>query len=178
VKNSTRSLVLRPLVAAFDKLRSRNRDRHIDVDELRFSFQDIDVVMKKVSSRSIFEELGDIFRALAERLESLKGQTGELPYAIHIPVFQDPEARFCRFRSLLDVDETIHGVSSESYLKYWGVRYNLESRIRVFDVQRRLLIDASYMTQEEYLMELEKEWAKNLGVVQIGTIGDTEEQRG
>jgi hypothetical protein len=178
VKSGTRSLVLRPLITAFEKLRSRNKDRHIDVDELRFSFQDADVVVKKVSSRSIFDDLGGIFRALAEHFESLKGQTGELPYLIHIPIFEDPDARFCRFRSLLDVDETIQGVTSESYLKYWGARYNLESQIRVFDVQRRLLIDARYMTQEEYWAEWKKEWAKEHAVAQQDAPADANKRRG
>ena len=173
VKSGTQSFILRPLILAFEKLKSRNQKHDIDIGELRFSFQDIDIIVNKIGSRPIFDDLGGIFKTLAENLESIKGQTGESPYVIHIPVFEDPDTHICRFRSLLDVDETIQGVTSDSYLKYWGVRYNLEGQIRVFDVQRHLLIDVRYMTQDEYWdewkMEWEREWAKKNAVAQPGS---------
>ena len=98
--------------------------------------------------------------------EDMKGHTGESPYAIHIPIFEDPNPRFSRFRALLDVDETIQGISTDSYFKYWGVRYNLEAQIRVFDVQRRLLIDAEYMTQKEYWETWKRERDKEHAIAQ------------
>jgi hypothetical protein len=110
VKSGTNSIFLRPLITAFEKLKSRNHKRDLDIGELRFSFQDIDILVKKIGSRPIFDDLGNIFKALAESLDSMKGQTGESPYVIHIPVFEDPDAHVCRFRSLLDVDETIQGL--------------------------------------------------------------------
>lgn len=177
VKSGTRSFFLRPLIVGVEKLKSRNQKRSIEVGELRFSFQDADITVKKVSPRPIFDDLGGIFKALAERFESMKGRTGETPYAIHIPVFEDPDARFCRFRSLLDVDETIQGLSSDSYLKYWGVRYNLEGQIRVFDVQRGLLIDANYMTQDEYWEAWNKESAKKNTEAKQGTPADAGKRR-
>ena len=101
-----------------------------------------------------------IFVQLSKSIESLKGKTQEYPYVIHIPLFEDPEQKICRFRSLLDVDETIESITNESYLKLWGVRYNLEGKIRVFDVKNNLLIDSHYMTQDEYWKAADKEWEK------------------
>lgn len=160
IKSGTHSFVLRPLLTAIEKLKSRNKKRRIEVDELKFSFQDTDIIVKRIGTQSLFEDLGCIFKALAENFEFIKGQTGESPYAIHIPVFEDPNPRFSRFRALLDVDETIEMVTADSYLQFWGVRYNLEGKIRVFDVRRRLLIDATYMTQDEYREAWEREWDK------------------
>jgi len=162
IKSSGNSFVLKPLITAIGKLKSRNKERNIEVDELTFSFQDTDIIVKKIVKQPLFEELGRIFKVLAENFEYMKGQTGESPYAIHIPVFEDPNPHFSRFRGLLDVDETIQEITTDSYFKYWGVRYNLEGQIRVFDVQRRFLIDAAYMTQKEYWEAWEREWDKVL----------------
>lgn len=163
IKSSTGSFVLRPLIEAFEKLKSRNQERDLDIGEIRIAFQDADIVITKTGLRPIFDDLGGIFKALSENFDSMKGQTGERPYLVTIPVFEDPEARFCRFRCLLNVDETIRGVNSDSYFKFWGVRYNLEAQIRVFDVQHRLLIDERYLTQSEYWtmweIKWEEEWA-------------------
>ncbi len=101
-----------------------------------------------------------MFIQISNSIDSLKGETGEMPYIIHVPVFEDREKKVCRFRSKLDVDETIQSMSNEDYLKLWGVRYNLEGKIRVFDVKKNLLIDSHYLTQEEYWEETENMWTK------------------
>jgi hypothetical protein len=177
IKSGSNSFVLKPLIAAIEKLKYRNKKRNIEVDELKFSFQDADIIVKKIGTHPLFDDLGRIFKALAENFEYMKGQTGESPYAIHIPVFEDPNPHFSRFRALLDVDETIQGVTTDSYFKYWGARYNLEGQIRVFDVQRRLLIDATYMTQEEYWKAWEREWDKERAIAQQKTAADAVEPR-
>jgi len=177
LKDGAKSFVLKPLITAIEKLKSRNKQRAIDVDELRFTFQDADIVVKKIDTQSIFEILGQIFKTLAENFEYIKGNTGESPYAIHIPVFEDPNPRFSRFRALLDVDETIQGITTESYFQFWGVRYNLEGQIRVFDVQRRFLIDETFMTQDEYWEAWENEWVKEHAIAQQNAAADVAEPR-
>ena len=176
MKRGANSFVLKPLITAIEKLKSRNKKRNIEVDELTFSFQDADIIVKKIGKQHLFDDLGRIFKALAENFEYMKGKTGESPYAIHIPVFEDPNPRFSRFRALLDVDETIEGITADSYFKYWGVRYNLEGRIRVFDVHRRLFIDATYMTQKEYWEAWEREWDKEHAIAQKEAAADAAEQ--
>jgi len=166
VKSGTHSLILRPLIAAIKKLKAKNKEKNIEVDELKLFFQDIDVILKKVATRSLFDDLEQIIKAVAESYEAIKGPTGEPPYEIHIPVFEDPAPRFCRYRSLLDVDETIEEVSADSYLHLWGARYNLEGQIRVFDVQKQILINERYMTQDEYWKACEIEWAKENDITQ------------
>jgi hypothetical protein len=160
LKSGTHSLVLRPLLDAIEKLKAKNKKIDVSVDELKFSFQDAEVVIKQVVEQPLYDDLGLIFKAIAESHEFLKGKTGELPYVIHIPVFEDPNPQFCRYRSLLDVDETLEGITSDSYFKFWGVRYNLEGQHRVYDVFRRLLIDEEYMTQDEYCKAWERKWDK------------------
>lgn len=166
VKGGAHSFILRPLIAAIKKLKAKNKDKNIEVDELKFFFQDTDIILKKVTTKSLFDDLEQIVKTVAKNYEAIKGPTGEPPYEIHIPVFEDPSPRFCRYRSLLDVDETIEDVTADSYLRLWGTRYNLEGQIRVFDVQKQILINERYMTQDEYWQACELEWAKDNDITQ------------
>jgi hypothetical protein len=177
IKSGANSFILKPLITAIEKLKSSNKKRDIEVDELTFSFQDADIIVKKIGKRPLYDDLGEIFKALAENFEYMKGKTRESPYTIHIPVFEDPNPRFSRFRALLDVDETIQEISTNSYFEYWGVRYNLEGQIRVFDVQRKFLIDATYMTQKEHWEAWEREWDKEHAIAQQKSAADAAEPR-
>lgn len=159
LKAGTKSFVLRPFLVAYERLKARNADRHVDIHEIQLMFNDAEVVISKICSDSIYESLGQIFQTLAEDFDCLRGRNGEYPYSIQIPVFEDPEKRFCRFRVLLDADETISPVTRANYFDYWGLQYDFEGTSRVFDVKRRLLIDSDYLTLDRYWQE----WARDRG---------------
>lgn len=160
IKSGARSFVLRPLLTAFAKLRSANTKWDLEIDELRLSLQETDIVIKQIGTHPLSVDLKMILETIAKNFEFMKGRGKEVPYVIHIPVFEDSNPHFCRFRSLLDVDETIQGVTQHAYAQYWGVRYNLSGQIRVFDVERRLIIEEEYMTQSEYWQAWQREWDK------------------
>jgi hypothetical protein len=164
LKSGTKSFVLRPFLTAYQKLRARNTEREVDIHEIRFMFSDAEVVVSKICVNSIYESLGAIFQVLARDFDCLRSGGGEVPYTIQIPVFEDPEKRLCRFRVLLDVDETIEGVSSASYLGYWGIRYDFERASRVFDLKRKLLIDSDFLTVDRYWEEWERDLRKEESV--------------
>jgi len=166
LKSGASSFVLRPLLNAYEKLKERNTRIQFGVDEISFLFQDTDIMIKKIGTQSLRWDIDQIFTTLAKDIEFLTRPSGELPYVIHIPVFEDPKPRFCRFRSMLDVDETIQGITSPSYFQYWGIRYSRAGKICVFDVQRQLILDEKYMTQSEYWTTWEKEWAKERALSQ------------
>lgn len=83
---------------------------------------------------------------------------GEILLEIHVPVFEglSPD-RLCRFRCLLDVDETIADITTENYFKLWGLWYDYSRSFRVYDVTRELLIDEEFYTQPRYEAKWE-EW--------------------
>jgi hypothetical protein len=161
LKSGTKSLVLRPFLKAYEKLKARNADRQLDIDEIRYIFNDAEVVITKICGNSIYESLGAIFKALAQDFECLRNGEGEYPYTIQVPVFEDPEKKLCRFRVLLDVDETIEGVTSAAYFGYWGIYYDFERTSRVFDVKRKLLIDSDFLTLDRYWQEWEHDYNRN-----------------
>jgi hypothetical protein len=160
LKLGTKAFVLRPFIAAYEKLKKKNKEGDVDIHELKFIFQDAEVIVSKICTGSIYDSLGSIFRAISENYEFLKNRDGEFPYTIQIPVFEDPEKTLCRFRVLLDVDETIGHVTSANYQDYWGIYYDFERASRVFDVKRKLLIDEDFLTLDRYWQKWEKAYAE------------------
>ncbi len=126
IKSGTKAFILRPFIAAYKKLRGRNQGKQtIDIAELRFIFQDSFLVIYKVSEDSIFLSLENILKTFGEHSPALTLKSGERPFEIHIPVFEDPAKDcLCKFRVLLDVDETIEDITPSDYFKFWGVSYN------------------------------------------------------
>jgi hypothetical protein len=120
-------------------------------------FNDAEVVITKIADNSIYESLGEVFQVLAKDFGHLRNGDGQYPYSIQIPVFEDPEKRLCRFRVLLDVDETIPKVSKADYLGYWGIYYDFERKPRVFDVKKTLLIDSDFLTIDRYWQEWKRD---------------------
>ncbi len=157
IKSGAKSFVLRPFLAAYEKLKARNTDHNLDIQEIRFMFNDAEVVISKISDNSIYDSLGEIFQVLAQNFGHLRNGDGEYPYSIQIPVFEDPEKRLCRFRVLLDVDETISKVTKADYFGYWGIYYDFERKSRVFDVKRTLLIDSDFLSIDRYWQEWERD---------------------
>jgi hypothetical protein len=153
LKDGAKSFILRPFLAAYKKLRERQKERNhgADIDKLRLIFQDSIVTIDGLGTDSVASSLEKILRALAGNFKDLALISGEFPFEIHIPVFEDPaKDRPARFRVLLDVDETIPRVTVADYLGFWGLSYVYARSRRVYDVSRRLLIDEGFLTREEY----------------------------
>ncbi len=150
LKAGAKSFVLRPFLNAFAKLKSSAKSQKVDISELRFVFNDAEILITSVRPDSLYENIGEIFKFLVENFQHLQANGNESPYEITIPVFQDPTGEICRYRTLLDVDETIENVSVASYFGLWGVQYDFDRTVRVYDVERKQLIDADFLTVDEY----------------------------
>jgi hypothetical protein len=161
IKEGTKAFVLRPFLSAYRKLRERNanKPRRGDIDELRLIFQDSVVVVDYLGDDSIASSLEKILQALAKNYQHLVLGSGEPPFEIYIPIFEDPTADPpSRFRELLHYDETIPSVSMSDYFVYWGLWYDFSHKHRVYDVQRELLIDEGFLTKKQYWAIWEERW--------------------
>lgn len=157
IKDAARSFVLRPFLAAYKKLKMRNSERSIDIAELQIEFQDCLVVIHETSRDTIFNHLEKILMTLAQNYDRLRLKSGELPFAIHIPVVEDPDKeRTCRFRVIGDIDETIRSKGPTDYFEFWGLVYDRARVVRVYDVTRQLLIDENFNTLERHWDELNR----------------------
>jgi hypothetical protein len=158
IKSGSKAFVLRPFLAAYKKLKERNKSYNIDISEIRVVLEDSILIIYKICDDGIVSQLENIFTGLAIHYSNLVLSSGERPFEIHIPIFEDTTSdRLSRFRVLLDVDETIRGVKSSDYFNLWGLCYDyLRNYYRVYDVRRKLLIDEGFYTQQRYWSEWEK----------------------
>jgi hypothetical protein len=163
IKSGTKAFVLRPFLAAYKRLRERNANVGADIEQLRISFQDTSVTIWSIYDDSIYENVGQIISTLAARYSSMILSSGEPPFEIHVPLFEDPaDDRLCRFRVPLDVDETVGNPTADYYIKFRGVEYdyargpNHDRLYRVYDVQRDLLLDIDFYTRQRYWTEWQK----------------------
>jgi hypothetical protein len=153
IKLGTEKLILRPLLTAQRKLKERNRSNR-DAGEfayLRIMFSDSNVIVDADSrvNQSISESIGKVLLLIAQNYEHLSLADGRTPVEIYIPVIEDtgPERR-SRFRAVLEVDEDMP-VGDTVFFEYWGLSYSNGER-RVYDVQRRLLLDELFLYRHEY----------------------------
>jgi hypothetical protein len=161
IKRGTESFALRPFLAAYKKLRDRNKaKRLIDIAELQIHFQDSVLLIHEVSTDTIAQNLEKILLSVAHNYEHLAISDGEIPFLIHVPVFEDLEKdRLGRFRVRGHIDETIRSDGPAEYFTFWGLEYILDTDRRVYDVTRRLLLDERFSTLEEYWAE----WTRRRG---------------
>ncbi|HEX5422772.1 MAG TPA: hypothetical protein VFW94_04435 [Candidatus Acidoferrales bacterium] len=154
IKNGAEAFVLRPFVAAYRRLRDCNKDGFVDIEQLKIQFRDSLLVLHEISSNTLVPQLENILAALARSYEKFVLGQGQAPYTVEIPVFEDPEEdRPCRFRVIGHWDETIRSHGTEDYVGFWGLEYD-HAGLRVFDVQRQLLLDEQFNTLDRYWAEM------------------------
>jgi hypothetical protein len=157
VKEGARSFILRPFIRAYAALKERNRDRKLDLRELRIEFQDCLLVIHEVSMDTNVDSLSMILPALAKHYDRLALATGQRPSEIHVPVVEDPDTeRPCRFRVIAHVDETINDKGSKDYLAYWGVVYDRPPALKVYGVDQASLLHERFNTVEDYWQDLSR----------------------
>lgn len=158
VKSGGNALVLKPFISAYNSLKKKNADRgrDIQIDSLLLSFQDTVVLIDDLGSDAILGKLDHVLVSLAANYSRLILRTGERPFRIIIPVFEDPtDDRPSRFRQLLDVDETIRNITADHYLSLWGAEYDYARVTRVYEVKTQLLLDEEFYTRSRYWQAME-----------------------
>ena len=169
ITKGAKSFILRPFIAAYRKLRDKNSERLIDLNELRIEFEDCDLIFHELSSDTIIDNLAGILPAIAEHYGRMFLQCGIAPGEIHIPVVEDPNTKSAaRFRVLAHVDETMIGKVPEDYFGYWGVVFDhSEHLVRVYDVRQETLLNDRFLTASEYWEELGRESSRRQNLVSI-----------
>jgi hypothetical protein len=156
IKREAEAFVLRPFIAAYKRLRERNQDKRLEIGDLKIQFRDSLVVVHEVSNNTILSQLENILATLARSYDKFRLVQGGAPYTIEIPVLEDPEEdRPCRFRVIGHMGETIESRGVEDYMGFWGLEYDPWG-LRVFDVQRQLLLDEPFNTLERHWAEMSK----------------------
>jgi hypothetical protein len=178
LKSAAGALVLRPFISAFRALKAKSKERpnsSIHLETIRLIFQDSVVRIREEGvGAPVLDNLESIVRTLAENFQHMTLQTGETPYLIDIPIFEDttPEAA-SRFRQVGDIDETLVVPEKDAYVTYWGAQYDYARTTRVFDVKRQLLLDESYLELNQYWDILTERYRKEREQAASGGEGKT-----
>lgn len=156
IKRGAEAFVLRPFIAAYKRLQERNKDSFVDIQELKMQFRDSLLILHEISSNTLVSQLESILVTLAHLYNDFLLRNGEVPYTIDIPVFEDPEEdRPCRFRVIGHIDETIRSRGPQDYVGFWGLEYD-HAGLRVFEVQRRVVLDEQFNTMERHWAEIRR----------------------
>lgn len=151
LKSGSQSFILKPFLAAYSELKQKNLEKRFDIEVLRLVFQDSTLVIHQIRGEGIFPNLEKILLSVAKNYKCMALPSGEPPSEIVVPIFEDVSpTKLCRFRVMLEVDETIEDISDRDYFKWWGLYYDESGQYRVFKVEEQLLIDSHYYNQEEY----------------------------
>ena len=155
IKSGTKSLVLRPFINAYKRLKSKNEKR-LDIEKFSIIFEDTTIHIYQIYDNSVIDQLESIVNNLALHYSSLITSEDERPSEIHIPVFHDESNdRLSPFRVKLDVDETISNFSDKDYFAYWGIFYEYSRQWIVYDLDARRLLNENFLTLEWYWQEWE-----------------------
>ncbi|MFI5419452.1 MAG: hypothetical protein ACHQ1H_00645 [Nitrososphaerales archaeon] len=154
IKEGSRSFILRPFIAAYHRLRDKNKERLLEIAELKIEFADCQISVHEVSRDTVIDNIERILHFLAYNYGRLALPSGELPYEIHVPVVEDPDTECAtKFRILANIEETITGCPDD-YFRYWGIAYGYPWERRVYDVREKRLLNESFSTVQEYWQHL------------------------
>jgi hypothetical protein len=151
IKSGEKAFVLRPFINAYKALQELNKNSRLDIEELNFTFQDTTIHIDQIGSECITEQLNRIFNTIAVNYEYMRLPSGEAPFEIFLPIFEDTaDNRLIRFRSKLDVDETIVSFKAADYFNYWGAVYDYARKWMVYDLANKQLLDEEFYNRQRY----------------------------
>lgn len=156
LKSGTNAFFIRPFLEAYKRFKSRRENDRVGIDRIRFVFQDSAITIERLPQTDLLAELDSILRAVAENCESIIQGSSDKLFEIYIAVFEDTtdeSVSMCRYRTLLTTDETINvnQITRADYFKFWGLQYYSDcSPSRVYDVERRSIIEDSFCTESMY----------------------------
>jgi hypothetical protein len=156
LKSGTNAFFIRPFLEAYKRFKSRQKNDRVGIDRIRFVFQDSAITIERLPHTDLLAELESILRAVAENCESMIQGSSDQLFEIYIALFEDTtdeRVSFCKYRTLLTTDETIDvsHISRVDYFKLWGLEYYSDgSPSRVYDVDRRSIIEESFCTESMY----------------------------
>ena len=144
IKDKLRNNIAIPLIKRIKALFSKNKDKKPELDRVKLTFKDTSIFIYNVYPNGLLSNLEIIFDVLISRFSEFI-KDGHLPGYIYVPVFKNPEFDaddaliHPPYRTFQKVDETLSGLSMESYFSFWGLYYSqLEGdNYSVYDVKTR-----------------------------------------
>jgi len=125
-------LPISPLKTSFLELTSKN-SLQLDVDEITLCLLETNIIIKKINSRSIINELNNILSEIAKQYVFLTMGLTEKPYEIFVSVDEE--------NNILDTEGATK-TNTSGYFKYWGVYFESKEDAMVYDLENNKYIPA------------------------------------
>ena len=108
----------------------------IDVEELTLVLKDTVIVIKKIYSQSIGDQLGRILQTLAAHYVHFTRDLTETPYEIYLPVFEE---EMTPGNTLTD-SRSKEVINADDYYRYWALYFDSAWDARIYDLSNKSII--------------------------------------
>ena len=120
---------------ALKQFRAEN-NRLIDLEEINFFLSDCEITIKKIYPNSIEDQLGNIYKMLAQHYMYFTFKQSRQPSEIFIPVFEENLEE--NFKPELHVEESVS--SKRDYFNFWGIYFSHNDDAVIYDLSTRSII--------------------------------------
>ena len=125
--------------SAFSEVLAKLKDLNsfsIDVEEFSIFLNDSSIIIKKIYTNSIEEQLANILSSIAEHYVHLTRGLKETPYEIYVPVFED---------DLLENGGTLTRIQTannhiKDYFGFWGLYFDSEEDAVIYDLSTKSIV--------------------------------------
>ncbi|MBG49444.1 MAG: hypothetical protein CML05_14255 [Pseudozobellia sp.] len=117
-------------VAILDKFRKENLIT-VDIDELSILFKDTRIIINKIYSRSIAEQLDNILREMGKHYVHFSKGLSETPYEIYVPVFEEEHTATDK---ILFRNVEVSNHCKKDYFNFWGLYFESEDDAVIYDL--------------------------------------------
>lgn len=113
-----------------------DNDLYIEVEEISIFLKDTALIINRIYDQSVPDQLKDIFNKISDHYLFFTKGLYEIPYEIHIPVFED---------KVMENDSTLMNIKSgntnkQDYYSFWGLYFYCNDDAIIYDLQSRIHI--------------------------------------
>ncbi len=113
-----------------------DNDLYIEVEEFSVFLKDTALIINRIYNQSVTEQLEGVFKKISDHYLFYTKGLYDIPYEIHIPVFED---------KVMENDTTLMNIKSgntckQDYYSFWGLYFYSGDEAIIYDLQNRALI--------------------------------------
>lgn len=128
-----------PLSKLLDELEAKNTFS-IDVDEFSIFLKDTAVIINRINTKSIPDQLHSIISKVGEHYVYLTRELGEMPFEIYVPVFESGDEDEDEDYDSSEDEMVFLDKNIEEYYHYWGLYFESEKDPIIYCLDDRSLL--------------------------------------
>ncbi len=110
----------------------------IEIEELSIFLNDTSIIINKIYSQSIPEQLENILNEIVKSGHPFTQDQNEIPYEIYVPVYEESDLKE---KTEINVESKLP--CKKDYFSFWGLYFNSNEDPMVYDLKNQILVDGS-----------------------------------